>query len=321
MTGVGIAFTKLPALNLAVFVLSAGVLVPSFALSESSSSFFASELSDSELVHELLTAEPRQFKPVGHTSVVFRMRLEGPATAAYKVASHSFPRVHLAEVAAYRVASLLGLDNVPPAALRRVARDKIDARMHPDYSQRWRALQGEVRWLEGGIAEGAASVWVFGLRSLRLEREQTRWRAWLRGNMEIPKERLALARDLSNMVVFDYLIGNRDRFSGSNMKVLPGAGRLVLLDNDQAFPTAPSDASHSDFLLESLKLTERFSRSAVKHLLALEESDLRAELGASPRPLLTHNQINGLMERRAILLSYVARLIEERGRDAVLYFD
>ena len=315
------AFTTLPGLNLAVLVLSAGVLVSSFALSESSSSFFASELSDPELIRELLTAEPRQFRPVGHTSVVFRMRLEGPATAAYKVASNSFPRAHLAEIAAYRVALLLGLDNVPPAVLRRVARDKIDARMHRDYKQRWRALQGEVRWLEGGIAEGAASVWVFGLRSFRLEQEQTRWRAWLRGNTEIPKERLALARDLSNMVVFDYLVGNRDRFSGSNMKVLPGAGRLVLLDNDHAFPLAQSDVSYSDFLLESLKLTERFSRSTVERLLALEESDLRAELGASPRPLLTHDQINGLMERRAILLSYVARLIEERGRDAVLYFD
>jgi hypothetical protein len=278
-------------------------------------------LSDTELIHELLTAEPRQFKPVGHTSVVFRMRLRGPATAAYKVASHGFPRAHLAEVAAYRVASLLGLDNVPPAVLRRIACDKIDARMHRDYERKWHALRGEVRWLEGGIAEGAANAWVFGLRSLRLEQKQSWWRAWLRGNTEIPKRRVALARDLSNMVVFDYLVGNLDRFRGANMKVLPRAGRLVLLDHDQAFPSAQSDASHSVFLLESLKLTERFSRSIVERLLALEESDLRAEVGASPRPLLTHDQINGLMERRAILLSYVARVIEEHGRNTVLYFD
>ena len=315
-------FVKRVLLSVAVLAPCVVVLTPVPLGSEPArSSFFASKLSDAELFRELKKAEPLHFEPVGRTSVSFRVRLEGNTTAAYKVATRYFPRAPFAEVAAYRVASLLGLDNVPPAVLRRIAREQITALMGRRHKHRWQELQPEVLWVDDGFAEGVASLWVLGLRSWSLEERQKWWRQWLRGSTVIPSKHVALARDLSNMVVFDYLVGNRDRFARGQMLVLPSAGRLVLIDQDHAFPVEPGAGVKSTFLLESLRLTERFSRATVERLRALDEGDLRGALGAPPRALLPPDQIEAIMVRRRVVLAHLAKLAQERGEGAVLYFD
>lgn len=307
--------------SLAALVVATALMTPSVASSESKSSLFASKLSDVELLRTLRTAVPRRFDVIGHSSVALRMRFSDRVSAAYKVESRAFPKSHLAEVAAYRVSLLLGLDNVPPAVLRRIPVATIDARMHRDSKSKWQDIRPEVRWLKDGIAEGAACTWVFGLRSLRLEERQPWWRAWLQVDTTIPKRRIALARDLSNMVAFDYLIGNPDRFSGRNMKVSHNAQRFVMLDHDQAFPPATDEEAHSDFLLKSLQMTQRFSRLLVERLGALDERALLAEIVAARGPLLTKAQITGLMERRKVLLSHVEKLKKRFGHGAVMFFD
>jgi hypothetical protein len=284
-------------------------------------SFVGTDVTQDEILSVISTARSRSFKPVGHTSVVLRMRTVARVTAAMKVRSRDIPHGYQHEIAAYRIARRLGLDNVPPAIYRRVQWNEIRTRFHDEMLDRRPSVRRAVLWDEDGSAPGAAIYWVKGMRSIGLE-NKSKWQSWL-GDGEIPEGKEALARDLSTMAVFDLLIGNWDRFSGGNLPVEPTRKRALLRDNDRAFST-PLLVRRHDALLEGLTRTKRFSRSLVENLSALDETTLRAELGRDPShdadPLLSDTQIEDVFDRRATILSYIAALIEERGEDQVLVF-
>src|ERR1700733_15265362 len=76
-----------------------------------------------------LTARPVRSKSVGHTSYVLKLTLEGGIVAAFKPRSR-LPlgdRRYKGEIAAYRLAIALGLDNVPRAMPRSFAADELRA--------------------------------------------------------------------------------------------------------------------------------------------------------------------------------------------------
>ncbi len=96
--------------------------------------FVGSELDQDVILRYLASARPVRFKPVGSTSIVYEMVLDGPVNAAFKPASRHRPNGAIAEVAAYQIGRLLGMDNIPPAVTRRMRRDEIQSRLHPDYA-------------------------------------------------------------------------------------------------------------------------------------------------------------------------------------------
>ena len=283
--------------------------------------FVGTQVGQDELLTVIATADSRSFKPFGHTSVVLRMRTVARVTAALKIRSRALQHGYRHEIAAYRVSRLLSLDNVPPAVFRRAGWQEIRQRFHEDKLDRRGAIRRAVLWDDDGSAPGAAIFWVKGLRSVDA-RTQRQWRSWLR-DADIPSSREAMARDLSNMVLFDFLIGNWDRFSGGNLSTDPGRQRVLIRDNDRAFSTPLLDRRYRR-LLDGLSQTERFSRGVVRSLAALDEASIRAALGEDPshraNPLLTDEQIAELLDRKATILSYIAALVDERGEDEVLFF-
>jgi hypothetical protein len=283
--------------------------------------FVGTDVSQDEILHVISTARSRSFKPVGHTSVVLRMRTVARVTAAMKVRSRNIPHGYQHEIAAYRIARLLGLDNVPPAIYRRVQWKEIRRRFHEDMLDRRRSVRNAVLWDDDGSAPGAAIYWVKGMRSVGFE-HKPKWEGWLRDG-EIPPGKEALARDLSTMAIFDLLIGNWDRFSGGNLPSDATRQRALLRDNDRAFST-PLLPRRYEELLKELTRTKRFSRSVVERLSALDEAVLRAQLALDPShdsaPLLSDAQIADVLDRRATILSYIAALVEERGESEVLVF-
>jgi len=283
--------------------------------------FIGTDVEQDALLEVIATAQSRSFKPVGHTSVVLRMRTVARVTAAMKVRSRAVPHGYRYEIAAYRIARLLGLDNVPPAVYRRVAWEEIRRRFHEDKLAQRASVRNAVIWDDDRSAPGVAIYWVRGMRSVGYENKAT-WAGWLR-DTEIPEGKEALARDLSTMAVFDLLIGNWDRFSGGNLPSDPSRQRAILRDNDRAFST-PLLARRYDALLDGLMRTERFSRAVVERLAELDEAALRRELDLDPSqasgPLLSDAQIADVFDRRATILSYIAALIEERSEDRVLVF-
>jgi len=283
--------------------------------------FVGTDLGQDEILDVIASARSRSFKPVGHSSVVLRMRTVAHVTAALRVRTHEIQRGYQHEIAAYRVSRLLGLDNVPPAVYRRATWTEIRQRFNDEMLDRRGSVRRAVLWDEDGSAPGAAVYWVKGLRSVGLE-NKARWQTWLQ-DAEVPKGKAALARDLSTMVMFDFLIGNWDRFSGGNLPTDSSQQRAFLRDNDRSFST-PLLERRYEKLLEGLTLTERFSKDVVRHLEALDEASIRAELAQDPShqtdPLLNAAQIADVLDRRATILSYIAALIEERGEDEVLFF-
>jgi hypothetical protein len=283
--------------------------------------FIGTDVDQDALLEVISTAKSRSFKPVGHTSVVLRMRTVARVTAAMKIRSRDLPHGYQHEIAAYRVARLLGLDNVPPAIYRRVTWNEIRQRFHEDKLDQRASVRNAVIWDDDRSAPGAAIYWVKGMRSVGYE-NKSKWAGWLR-DAEIPPGKDVLARDLSTMAVFDLLIGNWDRFSGGNLPSDHTRRRAILRDNDRAFST-PLLAHRYDALLEGLTRTQRFSRTLVERLVELDEIALRRELALDPShasaPLLSDAQIADVFDRRATILSYVAALIEERGEDRVLVF-
>jgi hypothetical protein len=283
--------------------------------------FLGIDTNPDELLEIISTARSRSFKPVGHTSVVFRMRTVARVTAALKVRSRRIPHGYKHEIAAYRIARLLGLDNVPPATHRRVGWNEIRRRFHEDKLDQRPGVRRAILWDEDETAPAAAIYWVKGMRSVGYEKRSA-WAGWLRDG-DIPEGKRALARDLSTMSVFDLLIGNWDRFSGGNLPSDASRKRAILRDNDRAFST-PLLPKRYDALVTNLRRTERFSRSVVDRLSRLDEVALRRELAEDPShataPLLSDAQIADLFDRRATILSHVAALIEERGEAEVLVF-
>jgi hypothetical protein len=283
--------------------------------------FVGTEVEQDELVEAISAAHSRSFKPVGHSSVVLRMRTVERVTTALKVRSRELQWGYQHEIAAYRISRLLGLDNVPPAVYRRATWKEIQQRFHEDMLDRRGSIRRAVLWDDDGSVPGAAIYWVKGLKSVGLE-NKTRWQSWVRDG-EIPQGKAMLARDLSTMAVFDFLIGNWDRFSGGNLRTDPRRERALLRDNDRSFSTPLLERRYQK-LLDGLTATERFSRGVVRHLTTLDEASIRTELARDPshraEPLLSEAQIADVLDRRSTILSYVAALIEEHGEDHVLFF-
>ena len=314
---------RISSLAFASFALAAVLLLGSAvgAEVERVPRFIGTDVDQDALLEVISTARSRSFKPVGHTSVVLRMRTVARVTAAMKVRSRAVPRGYQHEIAAYRISRLLGLDNVPPAIYRRVAWKEIRQRFHEDKLDKRASVRHAIVWDDDGSTPGAAIYWVKGMRSVGYE-DVSKWAGWLEDG-HIPEGKEALARDLSTMAVFDLLIGNWDRFSGGNLPSDAKRQRAILRDNDRAFST-PLLPRRYEALLDGLMRTQRFSRALVGRLAELDEDALRGELARDPSqasaPLLSDTQIADLFDRRATILSYIAALIEERGEEKVLVF-
>jgi hypothetical protein len=125
------------------------------------------------------------------------------------------------------------------------------------------------------------------------------------------------------MLAFDYLIANCDRFSGANVQGDPGAQRLFLRDHNLAL-LDPFRVSQHRRALARLKRTQRFSRSFVAALKALPQDALSGVLADPLDPpalqVVSQGQVQGVVERRRALLSYVAALIDSYGESNVLTF-
>jgi hypothetical protein len=295
-------------------------------------------LLQADILRELTRARASDFRPVGVTSLVFRVELEAQFRAAFKATTWQRPAGPVNEVAAYRLARCLGIDNVPPAVLRRISAAEIQRRLAYVFQPRWLEIQPQLAMGSMGFVEVAAIYWIEDLRDLGLEswRETQRVLGWLKVDTEPPPEHAQLAKQVSTMIAFDYLIGNWDRWSGGNLKGNTAGEYLYMRDNDAGFAGRLSEPLQRR-LLEPVQRTQRYSRSFMQAVRALDREMLIRELSRDPllaehirldegpgpqaaRPVLDARVFDQLFDRRDALLSHVAALIEEHGEARVLSF-
>jgi hypothetical protein len=259
---------------------------------------------------------------VGGSSVVLRVELKEGIEAAFKPTTKDRETAYQREIAAFRLASALGLDTVPPVILIKYGRDELQSKLHQDYSSRWSEIDERILWDGHGLTEGALITWVSEAKSARFSdvTSESSWTQWLLQGQTAPSA--SLARDLSNMLAFDYLIGNWDRFSGGNFKMTKDNSRLILLDHNSAFGAPFRDKIH-ERVYQRLRQAQKFSRTAYERLLLLDKPKLVRlfDMDANTPALLSAAQIDGLLDRRATLLSYIQSLIEIHGSDKILVFE
>lgn len=258
----------------------------------------------------------RAMKSIGHTSVVFQIELDSGQKLAFKPSSKRGKDRWRGEIAAYELDKALGLGRVPPVCRRTYPLARLKELLPKE------APLGDVIAADDGTVTGAAIPWITGLQFLALEKEplRTQTKEWLgtRDAGAIPADKVALAAQLSTMVVFDAITGNWDRYSGGNVGLDASGTNVLFIDNDAAFMEGapPKDLAANVARVEA---TERFSRALVKGLRSI---DVDKVLGALPTggALLQDPMRKTIAERIAKVLKIIDAKIAKSSESAVLPF-
>ncbi len=279
----------------------------------------------------------------GGRSLAFRIELTD-GTEGYFKPKQTFSAAHwYSEVAAYYLDRELGLGRVPPTTGRRFPWGSLVDAARGD------ARIDELRFDAEGVLVGAFIWWIpETLDRLRLGRGWERWirvqpslpinpyqrpmdyRSDLNGRPGVreatdPSRPLATRPDvegrpaeLSDMIVFDYLTQNVDRWGGNftNVRTRGKGGPLIYLDNGAGFWLGEQRLG----LMEArLKAVQRFRRSTIESIRRLDVEAFAAAMATDPlAPVLNRKQIDGLEQRRAAVLTHVDEMVARFGEDEVL---
>jgi len=279
----------------------------------------------------------------GGRSLAFKVTLDD-GTQGYFKPKQSFSAAHwYSEVAAYYLDRELDLGRVAPTTGRSFAWSELAAAARND------PRVEELHIEPGGRIEGAFIWWIpGGLERLKLGRHWERWvrvqpslpvtpyqrpvdlRADLNGRPGVreatdPTRPLARAPDpperaaeLSDLIVFDYLVQNVDRWGGNftNVRTRGRGGPLIYLDNGAGFWLGDQRLSLMERRLRAL---QRFRRKTVDAVRGLDVDRLADRLRSDPLgPVLNERQLDGLRQRRKAVLAHVDRMISRFGEREVL---
>jgi hypothetical protein len=289
---------------------------------ESSGTFMG--MSDELLLERVRTQPMVRFKlNHGGSSISFRVDFADGSRAAWKPTQTNTQTIPRKEIAAYRLNRLLGLNAVPPAAPRAVSRDELFSHLHPDSLEYLPRIKAETIFNPAGITYGTASYWIPIIKDSGFDTPdgQRLTTAWLTvGGEPIPPDRLSMAKQVSDLIVFDFLTSNPDRYSGGNMKMSPDGTELFYMDNTMSFFVDPDGPQRTR---EVLLRTERFSKSLYEALDRVTVPTLQRALAQEPGAtydILTPAEIAAVVGRRQVIQQHIRELIAKLGARQVLFF-
>lgn len=264
-------------------------------------------------------------KSIGNTSVVYKLTFASGAKAAFKPRSKRGRERWRGEIAAYRLATSLGLTQVPPVSFARVDIAELTRVLEatPGGASGLALLAREVEADADGAVPGALIPWIEDLEVIRLESEpwKSRWRGWLLNGAEIPASDRGMAAGIATMIVFDGVTGNWDRWSGANVGWDKKRSSLLFIDNDGAFmtPTPRAFAPQAELVKTMLS----FPRGLVGKLRALDEAGLSRSVGESTpgTPLLSAAALHDLDARRRALIEAVDARVAQSGDAKTFAFE
>lgn len=125
-----------------------------------------------------------------------------------------------------------------------------------------------------------------------------------------------LAAQISDVLVFDYLVGNWDRFSGVGswwgVNCQYKDNHIVSIDNGAAFPKTVNDKVYQRYMM-----TERFSAHFIRALRNLDK-DLTLECLFPNASKYEKEAFELFWKQRGVVLKRIDTLIEKYGEDKVL---
>ena len=285
-------------------------------------------IKDEILLEPLLTAPVKRVKyNRGGSSISLRLDFEGGWRAAFKPDQTNEQTVPRKEIAAYRISRLLGLEAVSPAVARAFPLKELVDKMDDGSRDLVPRVLEQTVIDEAGMVNGELSWWIPVIVDAKLENVaidspdgMTAWHKYLSIGAAEPYSGRALLPQISSMVVFDYLINNSDRWSGSNAKSSTDGKTLFYMDNTLSFGPVPEGAPKVRAMLEHV---QKFSRALVRRLRSIGEADVRAAMAANRGPyprLLGDGEIAAVLYRRTSFLQYVDGLIADFGETEVLCY-
>jgi hypothetical protein len=285
-------------------------------------------IKDEILVAPLLSAEVTRVKfNRGGSSISLRLDFAGGWRAAFKPDQTNEQTVPRKEIAAYRVSRLLGLEAVAPAVGRKFAIADLIAKVEDGSRDIIPRMQEQAIVDADGMVAGELSWWIPVIVGAKLENVPidepdgiAAWHRYLSVGSPEPYSGRALLPQISNMVVFDYLINNSDRWSGSNTKASPDGKTLFFMDNTLSFGPFPEGSPKVRSVLEHV---QKFSRALVRRARTLDEDTVRAAMTVDTGPyerLLSEAEIAAVLFRRDSWLEYVDGLVAELGEAEVLCY-
>jgi hypothetical protein len=262
----------------------------------------------------------------GGTSLSLRIDFANGARASFKpeqVWPQSDPR---REVAAYRMDRLLGIGHVAPAKPIKFTVAELLAAVDPQLrTYTTTRLADEARPVNGEL-RGMVAWWIPEIKDMRLEghemhepEAQAELISYLQIGTPVPPHLQKLVEQFATCIVFDVVIDNSDRWSGSNTKISPDGTTLYFMDNTLSF----SKFTHGhESNLKPLLRMQRFPRALIARLRTLTLAQVTAALkmkdDAGLGPLLTDEELRAIIARKDHVLQHVDQLIKELGEDAVL---
>jgi len=283
---------------------------------------------DDVLLGPLATAPVTRVKPNrGGTSLSLRLDFANGSRAAFKPQQIHLQSEPRREIAAYRIDRLLGIGHVAPAKPAKFTVAELVAAADPQLkSVTTERIRTETRAKDGEV-RGFVAWWIPEIRDARVgefnvdsSEGMALWTSYLKIGARIPERDRAMVEQLASLVVFDVVIDNADRWSGSNVKCSPDRETLYFMDNTLSFSLFTKGHDNN---LRPLYRMQVFPRGLIARLRAMTAETLAAilDLGDDPAgmgPLLTEPELAAVMTRRDHVIGYVDRLIAQFGEDAVL---
>lgn len=297
----------------------------------------------------------------GGSTITLKFKMEDVTVGAFKPNQTRLQSNYRAEIAADRLCELMDCGfEVPTNTEVRIERSDFlelyglrNLESAGGYGANfsdlvWFTDEAGVEWLHGTLKQWVPGFGQFPIEfteywSHLVQRGQTRTRleemtfeqaiAGFRGengNIGAIRSRaedataLGLARQLSNLHVFDFLINNWDRYSGEfwGVNCQWNHGHFVSIDNGASFQSPSVGSAGSSTTWSRLGRVFVFSRSTWQRLNALDPMQTQALLFP---PRVEHPDDNArfklFLVRRQRLLNRVADEIADRGIDRVLIFD
>ncbi len=261
----------------------------------------------------------------GGSSLSLRIDFENGARAAFKPKQTNLQSVPRREVVAFRINRLLGLSSVPPAIGRSFEVSEILGKLHSE-SQYFRPRLKDEMIQKGGQVVGELSWWIPEIKRGRIDGYEmdsmegiVSWKRQLTAYGKVSKRDKALITQISDMVLFDFIINNPDRWSGGNARVSEDQRLLYFMDNTMSFGDDLDGHPKARVYMERC---QKFSRALVTRLRNLQEFEVYEILAdAEPFPfLLRDSEVNAIMARRDVAIGYIDALIKKHGDGTILAF-
>jgi predicted Zn finger-like uncharacterized protein len=288
----------------------------------------------------------------------FKVVEAGSVTGIFKPSQEGWEDGWRDEVAAWRLCEIMTCHfDVPRNRVAKVSRAQLEellkagqSEAQDDYRKQLERLDWRVEESNGGQTEfvwGTLKAWPGEWAPFPIELTDV-WRPWLSTPGadldQPPREALSelknvqdgrfyraivdeldgattrrLARELSTILVFDYLTNNWDRFVSDDERFgvnnAFADGHFVSLNNGTAFQTRDSTRVKGRF-----SWTSRFSASTIASLRLLEPEFVSNALYPDPTGL-DEAKLDVFWGQRDRALERVEELTNARGRDAVIAFD